>query len=68
VHVSRSEQQGAVERFLVALRTGHVQELMEVMAPDVVLIADAGGPVVTAQAPISGCERVAKLLAARTEC
>ena len=32
-----------VERFLAALRTGHLQELMEVLAPDVVLIADGGG-------------------------
>ena len=43
VQVSRSEQQAVVERFLVALRTGQLQELMEVMAPDVVLIADGGG-------------------------
>ena len=32
-----------MERFLAALRPGQLQELMEVMAPDVVLIADAGG-------------------------
>jgi RNA polymerase sigma-70 factor, ECF subfamily len=63
VHVSRSEQQAVVERFLVALRTGQLQELMEVMAPDVVLIADGGGLVAAARAPIHGAERVAKLLA-----
>jgi len=63
VHVSRSEQQAVVERFLVALRTGRLQELMEVMAPDVVLIADGGGLVAAARAPIHGAERVAKLLA-----
>ena len=43
VRVSRSEQQAVVERFLAALRTGQLQELMEIMAPDVVLIADGGG-------------------------
>lgn len=43
VRVSRSEQQAVVERFLQALRTGQLQELVEVMAPDVVLIADGGG-------------------------
>jgi len=43
VQVSRSEAQAVLERFLVALRTGRVQELMEIMAPDVVLIADGGG-------------------------
>jgi RNA polymerase sigma-70 factor (ECF subfamily) len=63
VQVSRSEQQAVVERFLVALRTGQLQELMQVMAPDVVLIADGGGLVTAAPAPIHGAELVAKLLA-----
>ncbi|MDX3233719.1 RNA polymerase sigma-70 factor [Streptomyces sp. ME19-01-6] len=61
--VSRSEQQAVVERFLVALRTGQLQELMEIMAPDVVLIADGGGLVAAALAPIHGAELVAPLLA-----
>ena len=61
--VSQAEQQAVVERFLVAVRTGHVQELMKVMAPDVVLIADGGGVVPAARAPIHGAERVARLLA-----
>jgi RNA polymerase sigma-70 factor (ECF subfamily) len=63
VQVSRAEQQAVVERFLAALRTGQLQQLLEVMAPDVVLIADGGGLVAAAQAPILGAERVAKLLA-----
>ncbi|MFE7359267.1 RNA polymerase sigma-70 factor [Streptomyces sp. NPDC057543] len=63
VRVNRSEQQAVVERFLVALRTGQLQELMEVMAPDVVLIADGGGIVAAAPAPIHGAELVAPLLA-----
>ena len=63
VQISRSEQQAVVERFLAALRTGKLQELMEVMAPDVVLIADGGGLVAAARAPIHGAELVAKLLA-----
>jgi RNA polymerase sigma-70 factor (TIGR02957 family) len=63
VRVSRSEQQIVVERFLRALRTGELQELMEIMSPDVVLIADGGGLVGAARAPIHGGERVAKLLA-----
>ena len=63
MHVSRSEQQAVVERFLVALRTGQLQELMELMAPDVVFIADGGGLAATARAPIHGAERVARLLA-----
>jgi RNA polymerase sigma-70 factor (TIGR02957 family) len=63
VRVSRSEQQAVVERFLVALRTGRLQELMEVMAPDVILIADGGGIVPAARVPIHGAEMVARLLA-----
>ncbi|MFJ2864238.1 RNA polymerase sigma-70 factor [Kitasatospora sp. NPDC087314] len=63
IPVSRSEQRAVVERFLAALRTGQVQELMEVMAPDVVFIADGGGLAAAARAPIHGAELVAALLA-----
>ena len=63
VQVSPSEQQAVVERFLAALRTGQLQQLMEVMAPDVVLIADGGGLASAARAPIHGAELVASLLA-----
>jgi RNA polymerase sigma-70 factor (ECF subfamily) len=62
VHVSRSEQQAVVERFFLALRTGQLQELMEVMAPDVVLVADGGGLVAAARVPIHGAGVVATLL------
>jgi RNA polymerase sigma-70 factor, ECF subfamily len=63
MQVSRSEQQAVVERFLAALRNGRLQELMEVMAPDVVLIADGGGLAAAALAPVHGAERVAAVLA-----
>jgi len=63
MRVSTSEQQTVVERFLAALRTGQVQELMEVLAPDVVLIADGGGLAAAARAPLHGVELVAALLA-----
>jgi RNA polymerase sigma-70 factor (ECF subfamily) len=63
VRVSRSEQQAVVERFLASLRTGQLQELMEIMAPDVVLIADGGGLAAAAPAPLHGAELVAKVLA-----
>jgi len=61
--VSRSEQQAVVERFLAALRTGQLQQLMEVLAPNVTLIADGGGLVAAARAPVHGGELVANLLA-----
>lgn len=62
VQVSRSEQQAVVERFFAALRTGHLQQLMEVLAPDVILIADGGGLVAAAPAPVHGAGLVANLL------
>ena len=65
VRVSRAEQQAVVDRFLAALRTGQLQELMDVLAPDVVLIADGGGLVATALAPVHGAEVVARVLARR---
>jgi RNA polymerase sigma-70 factor (ECF subfamily) len=67
VRVSRSEQQAVVERFLAALRTGQVEELMRVMAPDVVLVADGGGVVRAVRVPVYGAERVAKFLARGSE-
>src|SRR5215472_17433461 len=63
MQVSTSEQQAVTERFLAALRTGRLQELMEVMAPDVVLIADGGGLAAAALAPVHGAELVARVLA-----
>jgi RNA polymerase sigma-70 factor (TIGR02957 family) len=63
VPVSRSEQQTVVERFQLALRTGELLKLMDVMAPDVVLVTDGGGVVPAARVPIHGAEVVAKLLA-----
>jgi RNA polymerase sigma-70 factor (TIGR02957 family) len=61
--VSRAEQQAVVERFLAALHTGQLQELMDLMAPDVVLIADGGGIAAAVLVPVHGAERVARLLA-----
>ena len=61
--VGRSEQQAVVERFLLAVRTGQLQELMELLAPDVVFIADGGGVARAARRSIRGAEVVARLLA-----
>lgn len=63
VRVSRDEQQRVVERFLATLRTGRLQDLMEVLAPDVVLIADGGGTAAAVTAPVHGAGAVAALLA-----
>ncbi|TWP53604.1 RNA polymerase sigma-70 factor [Lentzea tibetensis] len=60
--VSRTEQQQVVDRFLAALTTGDVQGLMDVLAPDVVLVADGGGLAAAVKHPITGVRRVAALL------
>jgi RNA polymerase sigma-70 factor (TIGR02957 family) len=62
MEVSRTEQQRVVERFLAAVTTGDVQGLMDVLAPDVVLVADGGGLAPAVRRPIEGMERVAAFL------
>jgi RNA polymerase sigma-70 factor (TIGR02957 family) len=60
--VSRTEQQSAVDRFQAALTTGDLQALLDVLAPDIVLVSDGGGVVSAAIRPISGIKTVARLL------
>jgi RNA polymerase sigma-70 factor (TIGR02957 family) len=60
--VSQAEQRAVTEHFLAALRTGRLQELMDLMAPDVVLIADGGGLAAAALAPVHGAGLVARVL------
>jgi RNA polymerase sigma-70 factor (ECF subfamily) len=62
VAVSRGEQQRVVERFLTALTAGDLQGLMDVLAPDVVVIADGGGLAPAARRPLVGRERVVAYL------
>ena len=62
VTVSTTEQQDAVDRFLAAIRHGDMQGLLDVLAPDVVVVADGGGLVAAARRPVEGAERVAGLL------
>jgi RNA polymerase sigma-70 factor (TIGR02957 family) len=61
--VSTAEQQEVVDRFLAAVRHGDMQGLLDVLAPDVVVVADGGGLVAAARRPIRGAERVAGFLA-----
>ncbi|HET7349338.1 MAG TPA: RNA polymerase sigma-70 factor [Marmoricola sp.] len=60
--VARAEQVAVVERFLAALTTGDIQGLLDVLAPDVVLVADGGGVVSARSKPLAGADRVARLL------
>ncbi|MFN8195529.1 MAG: RNA polymerase sigma-70 factor [Nocardioidaceae bacterium] len=61
--VDRSESAHAVECFLAAARTGDLQPLLEVLAPDVVLLSDGGGLVSAARRPVVGRDNVARFLA-----
>ncbi|HEX2057012.1 MAG TPA: RNA polymerase sigma-70 factor [Actinomycetota bacterium] len=60
---SVAEQQAVIERFLAALQTGDVQGLLNVLAPDVVVVADGGGVATAARRPIQGADTAARLLA-----
>ncbi|MDQ0574236.1 RNA polymerase sigma-70 factor [Agromyces albus] len=59
VRVDAIEQEQVVERFLAALNTGDLQGLMDVLAPDIVAVADGGGQVRgAARRPIVGAEKL----------
>ena len=60
--VSLAEQEAVVDRFLAAVRGGDLQGLLDVLAPDVVLVPDGGGVVAAARRPIEGAGRVGALL------
>jgi RNA polymerase sigma-70 factor, ECF subfamily len=60
--VSRAEQQRVVDRFLAAVTAGDLQGLLDVLAPDVVAVADSGGLAPAARRPITGRQRVAAAL------
>jgi RNA polymerase sigma-70 factor (TIGR02957 family) len=62
MHVNRAQQQAAVETFMTAISTGDMHGLMEVLAPDVVLISDGGGVVAAAPKPIIGADKVVAFL------
>jgi RNA polymerase sigma-70 factor (ECF subfamily) len=64
VSVGRAEQQRVVARFIAALNTGDLGELMAVLAPDVVAVADGGGLAPAARRPVVGAERLVAALRA----
>src|SRR4051794_2488637 len=62
MEVSRTEQEEVVGRFLAAVTQGDLQGLLDVLAPDVVLVADGGGVVQAVVNPVLGAKKVANLL------
>ncbi len=60
--VGNAQRQAVTERFMAAVATGDLQSLMDVLAPDVVLITDGGGVKQAALRPIHGADKVVRWL------
>jgi ketosteroid isomerase-like protein len=62
--VTARERDEVIARFLGAAATGDLQALMDVLAPDVVLLTDGGGVKKAALRPIHGRDKVTRFLEA----
>ncbi len=63
VTADRAEQEAVVARFVAAVNSGDLQGLMDVLAPDVVSVADGGGFVRgAARRPIVGADKISRYL------
>ena len=62
--VTARERDEVIARFLGAAATGDLQALMDVLAPDVVLLTDGGGVKKAALRPIHGRDKVIRFLEA----
>ncbi|SHI28847.1 RNA polymerase sigma-70 factor [Streptomyces sp. 3214.6] len=60
--VSADETRAALESFVRALETGDPQGLLDVLAPEVVLVSDGGGVKKAAPRPITGADKVARFV------
>jgi hypothetical protein len=61
--VTPGETRDALEAFQRAAETGDLQHLLDILAPDVVLLGDGGGVVQAVPRPIVGAGKVARVLA-----
>jgi RNA polymerase sigma-70 factor (ECF subfamily) len=61
--VSPAETRDALDAFRRATETGDLQGLLDILAPDVVLLGDGGGVRQAVLRPIVGADKVARLLA-----
>jgi RNA polymerase sigma-70 factor (ECF subfamily) len=64
MRVDHVEQRVVMDRFLAAVTTGDMQGLLDVLAPDVVMVSDGGGVVPAVRRPIVGAEKLAALFVA----
>jgi RNA polymerase sigma-70 factor (TIGR02957 family) len=60
--VSASETRAALESFRTAFDTGDLQGLLDVLAPEVILVSDGGGVKRAALRPILGAEKVVRFV------
>ncbi|PXY21256.1 RNA polymerase sigma-70 factor [Prauserella muralis] len=60
--VSASQTRAALESFQRAVETRDLQGLLDVLAPEVVLVSDGGGVKQAALRPVAGAEKVGRLL------
>jgi RNA polymerase sigma-70 factor, ECF subfamily len=60
--VSTAEMRSAIEAFRRAIVTGDLQRLLDILAPEVVLLSDGGGVVRAALAPVVGASSVTRVL------
>ncbi len=61
--VSATETRYALDAFQRAVETGDLQSLLDILAPEVVLLGDGGGVKQAVLRPIVGADKVARLLA-----
>jgi RNA polymerase sigma-70 factor (ECF subfamily) len=62
--VSAAEARSALDAFRRAAQTGELQPLLDILAPDVVLLGDGGGVKQAVPRPIVGADKVSRLLSA----
>ncbi|MGW0809986.1 RNA polymerase sigma-70 factor [Nonomuraea sp. NPDC002799] len=60
--VSPAETRDALKAFQQAVETGDMQNLLDILAPDVVLLSDGGGVVSAGLAPVVGSDEVIRAL------
>lgn len=60
--VSAAQARAALDAFRRAVETGDLQQLLDILAPDVVMLGDGGGVAQAIRRPVVGADKVARLL------
>ena len=62
VRVEQAVHEEALDRFMAAVRTGEIGALLDLLAPDVVMVSDGGGVASARLRPVEGAKKVATFL------